>query len=62
MFFPLIFGLGLWEIVLIAVVIILLVGGRKIPELMRGIGKGVSNYKKGLNDVDDQSPSESVKK
>lgn len=57
MIYPLLLGLGLWEILLIALVILLLLGGRKIPELMHGIGKGISNYKKGLNEVDDQSPS-----
>lgn len=57
MIYPLILGLGLWEILLIALVILLLLGGRKIPELMHGIGKGISNYKKGLHEVDDQSPS-----
>ena len=57
MVYPLLFGLGLWEILLIALVILLLIGGRRIPELMHGIGKGINNYKKGLNEVDDQSPS-----
>ena len=42
--------IGAPEIIIIAVVILLLVGGKKIPELMRGLGKGVSSFKKGLKD------------
>lgn len=37
------------EIVIIALVVLLLFGGKKIPELMRGLGKGVRNFKEGLN-------------
>ena len=44
--------IGAPEIIIIAVVILLLVGGKKIPELMRGLGKGVSSFKKGLKDED----------
>ena len=47
--FPLI--IGTWEIVIIALVVLLLVGGKKIPELMRGLGKGVKSFKEGMNDV-----------
>ena len=51
---PLLFGsLGFWEIVLIVLVVILLFGGKKIPELMRGLGKGVKSFKEGMKDVDD---------
>ena len=35
-------------------VILLLFGGKKIPELMRGLGKGVNNFKKGLNEVEEE--------
>lgn len=48
------FNLGTGEIIIIAIIILLLFGGRKIPELMRGIGKGVRNFKDGLNDVTDE--------
>ena len=42
---PLLFGsLGFWEIALIVLAIVLLFGGKKIPELMRGIGKGVKSF------------------
>ena len=48
------FNLGTGEIIIIAIVILLLFGGKKIPELMRGIGKGVRNFIDGLNDVTDE--------
>ena len=48
------FNLGTGEIIIIAIVILLLFGGKKIPELMRGIGKGVRNFKEALNDVTDE--------
>ncbi|MBP5571430.1 MAG: twin-arginine translocase TatA/TatE family subunit [Bacteroidales bacterium] len=48
---PLLFQtLGIWEILIIALVILLLVGGKKIPELMKGLGKGVSSFKKGMKE------------
>ena len=49
---PLVFNLGFWEIVIIALVVLLLFGGKKIPELMRGLGKGVRNFKEGMKDVE----------
>ena len=52
---PLLFGsLGFWEIALIVLVIVLLFGGKKIPELMRGLGKGVKSFKEGMKDVEDE--------
>lgn len=42
------------EIVVIAVVILLVFGGRKIPELMRGLGKGIRGFKEGLNDMTEE--------
>ena len=50
--YPLIFGLGWGEIVLIALVVLLLFGGKKIPELMKGLGKGVKSFKEGMNSVE----------
>ncbi len=49
--------LGPWEIVIIALVILLLFGGRKIPELMKGLGKGVRSFKEGINDVEKEIKS-----
>ena len=51
--FPLVFNFGFWENLLIVLVILLLFGGRRIPELMRGIGKGITNFKKGVKGEDD---------
>lgn len=54
----LIFPLGVvgWqEILIILAVVLLLFGGRKIPELMEGLGKGVKSFKKGMKDVTDET-------
>ena len=48
--YPLVFGT--WEIVLIVLVILLLFGGKKIPELMNGLGKGVKSFKQGMKEVE----------
>ena len=45
-------GIGSGEVIIIALVVLLLFGGRKIPELMRGIGKGVRNFKEGMNEIE----------
>ena len=45
-------NLGAGEIILIVLVVLLLFGAKKIPELARGIGKGMSEFKKGLKDVE----------
>lgn len=50
----LLFNLGTGEIIVIVLVILLLFGGKKIPELMKGIGKGVKSFKQGLNEVEDE--------
>lgn len=47
-------NLGAGEIIILALVILLLFGGKKIPELMKGLGKGVKSFKEGINDVEDQ--------
>ena len=49
---PGIFNLGTGEIIIIAIVILLLFGGKKIPELMKGLGKGVRNFKEGIKEDD----------
>ena len=43
--------IGTQEVIIIAIIILLLFGGKKIPELMRGIGKGVRSFKEGMDDV-----------
>ena len=45
-------NLGTGEIVIIAIVVLLLFGGKKIPELMKGIGKGVKNFKDGVKGLE----------
>lgn len=57
--------IGVWQIVLIIVVVLLLFGGKKIPELMSGIGKGMKDFKKSIKDDDDlpkQGPAGNLKK
>ena len=51
-------SVGPWEIVIILVVVLLLFGGRKIPELMEGLGKGVKSFKDGVNGVDEVKSEE----
>ena len=50
-------NLGAGEIILIVLVILLLFGAKKIPELARGIGKGMSEFKKGIKDVENEIKS-----
>lgn len=45
-------NIGMQEIIVIALVVILLFGAKKIPELMRGLGKGVRSFKEGMNGID----------
>ena len=47
------FGLGFQGILVIALIVLLLWGGKKIPELMHGLGKGVKSFKEGMNEVTD---------
>ena len=47
------FGLGMQEIIVIALIVLLLFGGKKIPELMKGLGKGVKSFKDGMKEIDD---------
>ena len=54
----LLFGLGMQEILIIAFVVLLLFGGKKIPELMKGLGKGVKSFKEGMNEGTDISKGE----
>ena len=50
---------GHWEIVIIVLAILLLFGGKKIPELMKGLGSGIREFKKGTQEVDEkETPKE----
>ena len=50
-------NIGAQEIILIVLAILLLFGGKKIPDLMRGLGKGVKEYKNAVNNVEDEIKS-----
>ena len=54
--------IGMTEIILILVVVLLFFGGRKIPELMRGLGQGVSEFKKGMREGDQPATTTDDKK
>ncbi len=55
----LLFGnLGWGEILIIALVVVLLFGGKKIPELMKGMGKGVRSFKEGMKGISDEEPTD----
>lgn len=54
----LLFGLGTPEILFIALIVLLLFGGKKIPELMKGIGKGVRSFKDGMNGLENAPEKE----
>jgi len=51
-------NLGTGEILIIALVVLLLFGGKKIPELMHGIGKGVRSFKTGMNEIEKEVNAE----
>ena len=53
--------LGTWEIIVIVLVVLLLFGGKKIPELMHGVGKGVKSFKDGMNGVEDTDRDKEAK-
>ncbi|MBR6250805.1 MAG: twin-arginine translocase TatA/TatE family subunit [Bacteroidales bacterium] len=57
----LLLGLGTQEIILLAIVALLFFGGKKIPELMKGVGKGVRSFKDGLNGKDDETTNDAEK-
>ncbi len=53
------FGLGTTELIVIAFVIVLLFGGKKLPQLGRSFGSAITNFKKGLNEADKESQTKS---
>ncbi|MCU6769028.1 twin-arginine translocase TatA/TatE family subunit [Barnesiella propionica] len=55
-------GIGMQEVLLIALVVLLFFGGKKIPELMKGIGKGVRSFKEGMNEMKQEIETEPEKK
>lgn len=51
-------AIGGWELIIVVVIVLLLFGGRKIPELMRGLGQGIGEFKKGMRDGDENEKKE----
>ncbi len=49
---------SVWSLALIAVVVLLIFGGKKIPELMKGLGSGIKEFKKGVGEDEDDTPKE----
>lgn len=45
---------GLWEAIIVLLIVLLIFGGKKIPELMKGMGKGIRNFKEGMNNPDEE--------
>ena len=56
------FGIGMQEILVLAFIVLLLFGGKKIPELMKGLGKGVKSFKEGMNEISPDSSEREKKK
>jgi sec-independent protein translocase protein TatA len=55
-------GIGAQELLLILLVLLLLFGAKKIPEIAKGLGKSVSEFKKGMRDIEDEIKKEDLKK
>ena len=45
-------NIGMGEIIVLALIVLLLFGGKKLPELMKGLGKGVKSFKDGMNEIE----------
>ncbi len=50
---PLLFPINGWEIPIVIIAVLILFGGKKIPEFMSGLGKGINSFKKGLKDIEE---------
>lgn len=57
---PALFNLGTGEIIILVVVILLLFGGKKIPELMKGVGKGIRSFRQGMDEINDEIKNSAV--
>lgn len=53
------FGLGAWELIVILVIILVLFGGKKLPQLARSLGQGAKEIRKGFDDGDENEASQS---
>lgn len=54
-------GIGMQELIVIVLIVLLLFGGKKIPELMKGLGKGVKNFKDGVNGIEEDLKADTKK-
>ena len=54
-------GIGMQELLVIALIVLLIFGGKKIPELMKGLGKGVKNFKDGVNGIEEDLKTDTKK-
>lgn len=54
--------IGMNELIIIFVIVLLLFGGKKIPELMKGVGKGVRSFKEGMNDISEEINKDPIEK
>lgn len=52
------FGIGMQVLIFIALIVLLFFGGKKIPELMKGLGKGVRSFKEGMNEIEKEPKTE----
>lgn len=57
---PLLINLNGWEIPIIVLVVLIMFGGRKIPEFMKGLGKGINSFKRGLHDIEEDIKTDST--
>ncbi len=57
---PLLINLNGWEIPIIVLVVLILFGGKKIPEFMKGLGKGINSFKRGLKDIEEDIKTDST--
>ncbi|MCB0326468.1 MAG: twin-arginine translocase TatA/TatE family subunit [Bdellovibrionales bacterium] len=55
-------GLGTTELIIILVIVVIIFGGKRIPEIFAGLGKGIRSFKKGMNEDEEDSQSESSEK
>ena len=54
-------GIGMQELIVIVLIVLLFFGGKKIPELMKGLGKGVKNFKDGVNGIEEDLKTDTKK-
>ena len=57
----LLLGIGMQELIVIVLILLLFIGGRKIPELMKGLGKGVKSFKDGVNGLEEDLKADTKK-